>query len=144
VRFRSPGAGLIGTYVHFNHKVGSMVQIDASDETVAQAPAVKQAALDIAMHVTASKPLALDKDSLDPDVVAKERTIYAEQVQNKPPEIVEKIVDGKMRKFYAENCLLEQPFVKDDSRTIKQVIEGAAKEAGGQAAIRQFARLAVG
>lgn len=144
VRFRVPGSGLIGTYVHFNNKVGSMVRIDAGDDSVAQSPAVQQAAADIAMHITASKPLALDKDSLDPKVVEAERAIYAEQVQNKPPEIIEKIVDGKMQKFYAENCLLEQPFVKDDSKTVKQVLDAAAKEAGGQAAVKQFARLAVG
>jgi elongation factor Ts len=144
VRFRVPGSGLIGTYVHFNNKVGSMVRIDAGDDSVAQSPAVQQAAADIAMHITASKPLALDKDSLDPKVVEAERAIYAEQVQNKPPEIIEKIVDGKMQKFYAENCLLEQPFVKDDSKTVKQVLDAAAKEAGGQAVVKQFARLAVG
>ena len=144
VRLRVPASGLIGTYVHFNNKVGSMVRIDASDDSIAQSPAVHQAAADIAMHITASKPLALDKDSLDPKVVQAERAIYAEQVQNKPPEIIEKIVDGKMQKFYAENCLLEQPFVKDDSKTVKQVLDDAAKEAGGQAVVKQFARLAVG
>jgi len=144
VRFRVPGAGLIGIYVHFNHKVGSMVQIDASDESVAQSPPVKQAASDIAMHITASKPLALDKDSLDPKVVEQERAIYADQVKNKPPEIVDKIVDGKMKKFYTEYCLVEQPFVKDDSKTVGQVVAEAAKQAGGQATIKQFVRLAVG
>ena len=143
VRFRVPGAGLIGIYIHFNSKVGSMVQIDTSEDA-AQAPALQQAASDIAMHITASKPMALDKGDLDPNVVEQERAIYAEQVQNKPPEIVAKIVEGKMQKFYTEYCLLEQPFVKDDSKTIKQVIEEAAKQAGGQAKIAQFVRLAVG
>ena len=84
-RFRLEGPGIIGTYIHFNNKVGSMVQIDTSDAKVAQAPSVKQAAADIAMHITASKPIALDVASLDPQVVEREKAIYAAQVQNKPP-----------------------------------------------------------
>ncbi len=143
-RFRLNDAGLIGTYVHFNSKVGSMVRIDTSDEKVAESPALKQAASEIAMHITASKPLALDKEDLDPQMVEREKAIYAEQVQNKPPQIVEKIVEGKMKKFYTEYCLLEQPFVKDDSKTVEQVVAEAAKQAGGEAKIAQFVRFAVG
>jgi elongation factor Ts len=144
VRYKLDGPGLFGLYIHFNGKVGSLVQIDANDDQVAGSDALKQTASDIAMHVTASKPLALDKDGLDPDAVAQEKAIYAEQVQNKPAEIIERIVEGKMKKFYAENCLLEQPFVKDDSRTVEQVLADAAKEAGGQATLKRFVRLDVG
>ncbi len=144
MRFRVQNAGLIGTYVHFNGKVGSMARIDTSDETVAQSPALKQAASEVAMHITASKPLALDKESLDPKMIEQEKAIYAEQVQNKPPQIVEKIVEGKMKKFYTEYCLLQQPFVKDDSKTVAQVVAEAAKQAGGEAKIAQFVRFAVG
>jgi len=144
VKFRIEGTGLIGTYVHFNHKVGSMVLIGTSDAKVAQAPSLKQAASDIAMHITASKPLALDVASLDPEVIAREREIYAAQVQNKPPEVVNRIVEGKMKKFYSDYCLLEQPFVKDDSKTVQQVLAEAAKQAGGQASVRQFVRFEVG
>jgi elongation factor Ts len=144
VRFRLEGAGLIGAYVHFNRKVGSMVQIDASDATVAASEPMKRVASDIAMHVTASKPLALDAASLDPQMVEREKAIYAEQVQNKPPEIVSRIVEGKMKKFYADYCLLQQPFVKDDTKTVEQVGNEAAKQAGGTASIQRFIRLEVG
>jgi len=144
VRFRIDKAGLLGIYIHFNNKVGSMVQIDTSDEKVAQAPSVKQAALDIAMHITASKPIALDVASLDPQVIEREKAIYAAQVTNKPPQVVAKIVEGKLKKFYSDYCLLEQPFVKDDSKTVNQMLTEAAQQAGGQASIRQFARLEVG
>ncbi len=144
VRFRVEGTGLIGIYIHFNKKVGSMVQIDADGEQVAQSPAIKQAASDIAMHITASKPLALDAASLDPQVIEREKAIYAAQVQNKPPEVVSRIVEGKMKKFYSEYCLLQQPFVKDDTKTVEQMLAEAAKQAGGQATIRQFVRFAVG
>jgi elongation factor Ts len=144
VRFRVEGSGLIGIYIHFNGKVGSMVQIDTSDDQTANAAAMGQAASDIAMHITASKPLALGKEDLDPQLVEREKAIYAEQMQNKPPEIVERIVEGKMKKFYAENCLLDQPFVKDDSKTVQQVLSDAAKQGGGQANIKRFARFEIG
>ena len=143
-RFRLEGSGLIGTYVHFNNKVGSMVQIDTSDAHVAQAPSIKQAAMDIAMHITASKPIALDIGSLDPQVVEREKAIYAAQVQNKPPQVVNRIVEGKLKKFYSDYCLLEQPFVKDDSKTVQQMLAEAAKQAGGQASVKQFVRFEVG
>jgi len=143
-RFRLEGSGLIGTYVHFNNKVGSMVQIDTSDAKVAQAPSIRQAAMDIAMHITASKPLALDIASLDPQVVEREKAIYAAQVQNKPPQVVNRIVEGKLKKFYSDYCLLEQPFVKDDSKTVQQMLAEAAKQAGGQASVKQFVRFEVG
>ncbi|MBN1359863.1 MAG: elongation factor Ts [Sedimentisphaerales bacterium] len=143
-RFTLAGPGLITSYIHFNGKVGTMLQIDTSDDKVAQADALKQAAFDVAMHVTASKPLALDKDGIDPELIEREKAVYAEQVKNKPAEIIDRIVEGKMKKFYADNCLLEQPFVKDDSKTVQQVIAGAAKQAGGQATIKRFVRFEVG
>lgn len=143
-RFHLDGPGLIAAYIHFNSKVGTMVQIDIDDPKVAEAEAFRRAASDVAMHITASKPLALDKDGIDPKVVEQEKTVYAEQVKNKPAEIVERIVDGKMKKFYAENCLLEQPFVKDDSKTVGQVIAEAAKASGGTATITRFVRFEVG
>jgi elongation factor Ts len=143
-KFHTPKPGLIGTYVHFNGKVGSLVQIDTNDAKIAQAPSIKQAASDMAMHITASKPLALDVTSLDPQVIEREKEIYAAQVQNKPPEVVSRIVEGKLKKFYSEYCLLEQPFVKDDSKTVKEMLAEAAKQAGGQATVRQFVRFEVG
>jgi len=143
-RFRLSGAGLVGTYVHFNGKVGTIVEIEASDDNVAAADVLKQAAADIAMHITAAKPLALDKDGIEPQIIEKEKAIYAEQVKNKPANIIDKIVEGKMRKFYEENCLLDQKFVKDDSKTVQQVLSDAAKQAGGKAKIKRFVRFEVG
>lgn len=136
------GPGLISTYIHFNEKVGTMVQIDTSDE--ATAGALQQTAADIAMHITATKPLALTKDQIDPKTLERERAIFAEQVKNKPANMVDKIVEGKMQKFYAENCLLQQAFVKDDTKTVEQVLTEAARKAGGQATIKRFVRVAVG
>lgn len=143
-RYKLDGPGLLSVYVHFNKKVGTMLYIETGDDNVAADNAFRTTANDIAMHITATKPLALDKDGIDPDVLEKEKAIFAEQVKNKPAEIVEKIVEGKMKKFYAENCLLAQPFVKDDKKSVSQVLNEAAKNAGGTAKIKRFVRFEVG
>ncbi len=143
-RYKLDGPGLISIYIHFNEKVGTMVEVETSNEATAKSEAVKQAAADIAMHITAAKPLALDKNSVSPEIIGQEKTIYAEQVKNKPANIVDKIVEGKMKKFFAENCLLEQPFVKDDSKTVAQVLAEAARQAGGEVKIKRFVRFEVG
>ncbi|MFH1370237.1 MAG: translation elongation factor Ts [Planctomycetota bacterium] len=143
-KFRLDGNGLICTYVHFNSKVGTMVEISTSDSNMASSEVLKRTGTDIAMHITATKPLALDKDGIDPNVIEREKGIYAEQVKNKPANIVDKIIEGKMRKFYEENCLLEQKFVKDDTKTVSQVLADASKSAGGSAKIKRFARFDVG
>jgi len=143
-KYKLDGPGLISTYIHFNEKVGTMLQIDTSNEDVAAKEEIKQTAADIAMHITATKPLALDKDQIDPATIEREKAIFAEQVKNKPANIIEKIVEGKINKFYAENCLLQQAFVKDDSKSVEQVITEAAKQAGGEAKIKRFVRFEVG
>ncbi len=143
-RYKLDDPGLICTYIHFNGKLGTMVQIETSDENVAAADALKRTASDIAMHITATKPLALDKDGISPETAEQEKAVFREQVKDKPPNIIDKIVEGKMKKFYTENCLLQQPFVKDDSKTVAQVLAEAAKQAGGEAKIKRFVRFEVG
>ncbi len=142
VRYKVDGCGVIGTYVHFNNKLGAMVEIETSSDDVSCA--VAPAAIDIAMHVTAINPVGIDPDGIDPVVIEKERAIAAEQVKNKPANIIDKIVDGKIAKFYKDNCLVEQPFVKDDSKTVGQALADAAKKAGGQAKVKRFVRLEIG
>jgi elongation factor Ts len=134
-KYTLDGPGLITTYIHFNEKVGTMVQIETSDDATAAANA---------MHITATKPLALNKEQIDPKTIEREKSIFAEQVKNKPANIVDKIVEGKLNKFYTENCLLQQAFVKDDSKSVEQVLADAARQAGGKAKIRRFVRFEVG
>lgn len=143
-RFSVEGSGLICSYIHFNGKVGAMVGIETSGEDVAAADNVRQTAADIAMHITATKPEALDKDGIAAETIEREKGIFAEQVKNKPPQIIEKIVEGKMNKFFAENCLLSQSFVKDDSKSVAEVVAEAGKQAGGEATIKEFVRFEVG
>lgn len=134
--------GVVGMYVHFNNKTGAMVQVETDSD--ATATAIKQVADEVAMHVTAMKPVSVDKDSIDPEVIKKEREIATEQMQGKPANIIEKIVDGKINKFLQDNCLVYQPFVKDDSKTVEQAVSEAAKAAGGQAKIKRFVRVEIG
>jgi elongation factor Ts len=141
-RYRISGSGIIGTYVHFNDKVGAMVEIETDSDDVAKA--LVSTATDIAMHVTAIKPAAVDSDSIDPATIEKEKEIAAEQMKNKPADIIEKIVEGKIKKFLQEQCLVEQPFVKDDSKTVAQVLADTASQAGGQAKIKRFVRFEIG
>ncbi len=142
IRYKLNGTGVIGTYVHFNNKLGSMVEIETNADDVSCGLAA--IATDIAMHITAINPAGLDRDSIAPETIEKERAIAAEQVKYKPANIIDKIVEGKLGKFFKDNCLVDQPFVKDDARTVGQALTDAAKEAGGEAKIKRFVRLEIG
>jgi len=144
VKYKMEGTGLFASYIHFNDKIGALIEIEASSDDVAAA--VAETAREIAMHITATSPVAVDKDSYDPAVIEKEREIAREQMQgqNKPAEIIDKIVDGKIAKFLADNCLVDQPFVKDDSVKVGEALDKAAKAAGGTAKIKRFVRVAIG
>ena len=141
---RTTKEGLVASYIHHNAKVGALVELNCETDFVARGEAFAQLVADLAIHVCAAAPLAGTVEDLDPEVVAKEREVYAEQIQNKPPEIVEKIVDGKMRKFYEEQVLLEQPFVKDDKKKIKDLIAELSTKTGEKITMGRFARFAVG
>jgi elongation factor Ts len=143
VRFTLAGPGLIHCYVHFNGKIGTMLQIEASSEAVASHKAVKELANDLAMHVTAVNPMAVSRAEIDPAAVERERAIGREQVVGKPENMVEKIVEGKLNKWYQQVALLEQPFVKDDSKTVQQLLAEVGKQAGGSLTLKRFARLQI-
>jgi elongation factor Ts len=136
--------GLISTYVHFNGKIGVMVEFETNTQAVADNDQFKLIAKDIAMHIAAINPIALDSSGITAETIERERAIAAEQVKNKPANIIEKIVDGKMKKFFADNCLLDQGFVKDEKVPVQKVLADAAKAAGGTAKIKRFVRFAIG
>ncbi len=143
-KYKLAGPGLINIYVHFNKKVGTMVEIATDTDATAGADSIKRIASDIAMHITATKPLALDEKGISTETIEQEKSIAVAQIKGKPANIVDKIVEGKIKKFFAENCLLLQPFVKDNTKTVSQVLAEAAKQAGGQACIKRFVRFEVG
>ena len=142
VRYTLDGSGVIGWYVHFNNKLGVMLEIETSGDDVSCGLAT--IATDIAMHITAINPAGIDRESIDAAVIEKERAIAAEQVKNKPANIIDKIIEGKLGKFFKDNCLVDQAFVKDDTKTVGQALAEAAKEAGGEAKIKRFVRLEIG
>lgn len=140
-KYKLDGTSVVGSYVHFNGKVASMVEIATSN--VSSLDSIKAVACDVAMHVTAAKPIAVDRNSVDPVMVAKEREIAAEQVKGKPANIIEKIVDGKMGKFFADYCLVDQKFVKNEEIIISKLVSDAAKKVGGTATIKRFVRFEI-
>ena len=141
---RTAKEGLVGSYIHHNAKVGAIVELNCETDFVARNEAFKQLAADLAVHVCATAPLAGRIEDLDPEVLEKERQLLAEQIKNKPPEITDKIVEGKMRRFYEEHVLLEQVFVKDDKKKVKDLLNELSAKTGEKITLGRFARFAVG
>ena len=141
---RAAGEGFIGSYIHANGKIGVIVELNCETDFVARNEEFRALARDLSMQIAATNPLAVSTDDVDPEVVARERAIYSEQVKDKPANIIEKIVDGKVKKFFDENCLLEQQFVKDTDRTIGELVKTFAGKIGENVSVKRFQRFAVG
>jgi len=141
---RAAGEGFIGSYIHSNGKIGVMVELNCETDFVARNEEFRSLAKDISMQVAATNPLAVSAEDVSEETIARERAIYAEQVKDKPANIVDKIVDGKMKKFFQENCLIEQPFVKDSDRTVGELVKEMAGKIGENISVRRFVRFAVG
>ncbi len=142
---RATGDGSVGTYIHAGNKIGVLVELRCETDFVANTDDFKDLLKDIAMHIAAAKPRFTSRDDVTQDVVAKEREIYSHQAREsgKPDKIIEKIVDGKMGKFYEENCLLDQPFVKDTDITIQELIKHKIAKLGENITVGDFARLEI-
>lgn len=137
---RETREGLVGSYIHTNGKMGVLVAVACETDFVARNPDFKTLVADIAMHIAAANPDYVAPEDVPADVVAKEREIAAPQVIGKPPEIMEKIITGKLDKFYADHCLLRQEFVKDDTVTVQQRIEQTIAKVGENIRVVRFAR----
>jgi elongation factor Ts len=136
------GPGLVATYIHLNGKLGVILELGCTQE--ATAAKLQDLAKDLTLHVAACTPKYLVRSEVPAEAVAAEREIYAKQVTGKPANIVDKIVDGKMSKFYAQVCLTEQGFVKEPDISITKLLEAKGKEVGDTLTIRRFARWQVG
>ena len=143
---RETREGCIGHYIHMGARIGVLVELVCETDFVARNPDFQRLAQDVAMHAAAMSPRFLDRDHVTPDVLDKEREILTEQARNmgKPEKVVDRIVEGKLGKFYEENCLLEQPFVRDQERTVRAVVQDAVAKFGENIAVRRFVRFAVG
>lgn len=143
---REASEGLVGHYIHAGGKIGVIVEVNCESDFVARTDAFQQLCHDVAMHIAALDPRYVRREDVTPDMLEKEREIYREQARatGKPDPVIEKIVAGKMEKFYEENCLYEQHFIKDESVTVGELISQHIAKLGENITVRRFVRLKVG
>ena len=143
---RETGDGAIGSYIHPGSKIGVLAKVHCETDFVANTPDFQQLVKDICMHIAAAKPQFVSRDDVNEEALNKEREIFAAQAREsgKPEKIIDKIVSGKMEKFYEENCLLEQKFVKDTDSTIQELIKQQIAVLGENITIGTFSRLEIG
>jgi elongation factor Ts len=135
--------GVIESYIH-GGRIGVLVELNCETDFVARTDDFKNLAKELALHIAAANPLYVSTADVPPEVIEKEKEIYKEQTAGKPDDIVEKMVTGRLQKFYEEVCLLEQPFVKDSSLTVHEVIAQAVAKMGENVQLRRFARFVLG
>jgi len=143
---RVTSEGSVASYIHAGGKIGVLVEVNCESDFVARTDDFKELVHDIAMHIAASDPKFVRKEDVTSEAYEREKDVYRSQAAStgKPPQVVEKIVEGKMAKFYEEVCLYEQPFIKDQTISIAQLIAGRIGKLGENIAVRRFARFKVG
>ncbi|MCX8034114.1 MAG: translation elongation factor Ts [Thermodesulfovibrio sp.] len=141
---RSASEGIIASYIHMD-KIGVMLELNCETDFVARNEEFRQLAKDIAMHIVASNPQYISKDDIPQEVIEKEKEIYKAQIKgNKPPQVVEKIIEGKLEKFFEDMCLLNQPFIREPEKKIQDLITENIAKFGENIVIRRFVRFQVG
>jgi elongation factor Ts len=143
---REANQGVVEAYIHAGGRIGAMVELNCETDFVAKTPEFKQLAHDIAMQIAAMSPLFVSKEDVDEETLKKEIEIYKAQAVNegKRPEIAEKIAEGRLEKYYQEVCLLEQSFIKDSGKTIKDLLSDATGKVGEKIGVRRFHRYHLG
>lgn len=141
---RTASEGVIASYIHPGSKLGVLCEVNCETDFVAKNEVFKEFVKDITLQIAASNPKYLKREDVPAEVVEKEKDIIRAQIKNKPANVVEKIVEGKIGKFFSEVCLMEQPFVKDSEMTIEQYTKLKISELGEKLSIRRFVRFSVG
>lgn len=143
---REASEGLVGHYIHAGGKIGVIVEVNCESDFVARTEDFQRLCHDIAMHIAALDPRFVRRDEVTPEILEHEKEIYLAQARasGKPEAVIQKIVTGKMEKFYEENCLYEQHFIKDESFNVKHMIEQAIHKLGENISVRRFVRFKVG
>ncbi|HWG58993.1 MAG TPA: translation elongation factor Ts [Candidatus Acidoferrales bacterium] len=143
---RATSEGLVGSYIHAGGKIGVLVEINCESDFVARTGDFQRLCHDVAMHVAALDPRFLRREEVTPEILDREREIFRERAKasGKPEAVIEKIVKGQMEKFYEENCLYEQHFIKDEGTTIRELVEQAIAKLGENISIARFSRFKVG
>ena len=141
---REAKEGVVGSYIHSNGKVGALVEINCETDFVARNDVLQQFVKDICMQIVALNPMALSSDDLPEDVVNQQKEVILGETKGKPENIVEKILAGKLDSFYKDNCLLSQPFIKDNDVTIQELLNNVTAKTGEKIVINKFSRFAIG
>jgi elongation factor Ts len=143
---RATSEGAIASYIHMGSKLGVMVEVNSETDFVAKNEQFQEFAKNIAMHIAASNPLGIRPEDISPEIVAKEREIYTAQAREtgKPEKVIEKIVEGKLKKFFEDNCLLNQPYVRNPDITVGDLLNDLVAKVGEHISIKRFVRFQVG
>jgi elongation factor Ts len=141
---RSTNEGLIGSYIHMGGKIGVLVEVNCESDFVARTEDFQNLSREIAMHVAAASPQYVRREEVPADILERERAIYRDQVKDKPAQVIEKIVDGKLNSFYEQVCLLDQPSIRDPKLTIGQLVQAAIAKLGENVSIARFVRFKLG
>jgi len=145
-KYAAEGEGAIASYIHLGGKTGVLLEVGAEKAESASSDAFKELVKDLTLHIAAANPAGLQREDIPAELVEAEKDIFRKQMegQNKPADIIDKIIEGKLGKFYSEQCLLEQGFIKDPDTTIKALLEAKGKEAGDTFTVRRFTRFGLG
>jgi elongation factor Ts len=141
---REASEGLVDSYIHLGGKVGVLCEINCESDFVAKTDDFKQFVRDISMHIAATNPVCVSREEIDPTLIEAERKVAEGQAEGKPPQAIEKIVEGKLNKYLSENCLLEQAYVKNPDQTVQEVLTENIAKMGENMVIRRFARFQIG
>jgi elongation factor Ts len=143
---RATSEGMVGYYIHAGGKIGVLVEVNCESDFVARTEDFQKLCHDVAMHIAALDPRFLRREEVTQEILDRERDIYKDQAKQtgKPEAVIEKIVNGKMEKFYEENCLYEQHFIRDEGVTVKELIDLTIAKVGENISVRRFARFKVG
>lgn len=141
---RSTQEGIIGSYVHSNNKIGVLVEVSCESDFVAKNEGFKELVKDLTLQVASTVPAYVTREEVPEEIIEKEKAIFREQAQGKPENVIEKIVNGKLEKFFSEICLVDQPFVKEDKKTVNDLVKETIAKLGENIVIRRFVRFQVG
>lgn len=141
---RSTNEGRIGAYIHSNGKIGALVEVNCETDFVARNELVLQLLKDLCMQVAATNPISVSREDIPKDTIERQKEVFRQSVDNKPADIAEKIINGKMDEFFKEKCLLEQQFIKDGSQTVKDLVTAKIANLGENIRVNRFVRFEVG
>lgn len=141
---RATNNGRVESYIHMGGKIGVLVEINCETDFVARTEQFTEFCRNVAMQIAATNPICITREEVPADAVAREKAIFMESVKGKPANVVDKILEGKLDKFYKENCLIEQAFVKDDKKTIQEYLTEVIAKTGENMVIKRFSRFVLG